>query len=85
MRQVEEAEYDRLVALDGAVRRVLAQKGDDVCWRDVYTELAGLVGVDPTPHLICDERQFLANCRRFHQSLKSGGDYVPVFVREAQG
>lgn len=85
MRQVEDAEYDRLLRLDAAVRRVLAQRGDEVCWRDVYTELAGLVGVDPTPHLMVGRDRFLENCQAFASSMYGSGlPYHPVYVERKE-
>jgi hypothetical protein len=81
LRSVTETEYDRLMALDGAVRRIIALEADDVCWRDAYTDLAKLVGVDYCPQLICDDEKMLANCGMFIRSLK-GGPYIPVHVRE---
>lgn len=82
MHQVPEAEYDRLMRLDAAVRRVVSQRADDLCWMDVYVELAGLVGVEFVPELIDPPERMLGNCRRFVDSLKTGGPYVPVYVEQ---
>lgn len=66
-----------------AIKKVLTQRGDDICWRDVYTDLAKLVGIEFTPELICDPAQHLANCERFISSLQQG-PYVPVFVEKGK-
>lgn len=88
MRQIPNSEYDRLMKLEAAVRRVVTQRADDLCWRDVYTELAELVGVEFCPALMADPEQFNANCRRFDESLRNGGQYIPVYgekVNESHG
>ena len=84
MPNVSDAEYGRLMSLDAAVRRVISQRADDLCWRDVYTELAALVGVDFCPQLIAEHCQFAANCRAFDLSLRTDGPYVPVYVEPAK-
>lgn len=60
--------------LEAAVRKMLALEGDDICWRDIYTELAGLVGVEFRPTML-PKPQMLANCSRFIDSLQSGEHY----------
>jgi hypothetical protein len=70
----------RVEELEDAIKGVVTQRADDLCWRDVYTEMAKLVGIDFTPELICDQEKFLANCKRFDESLRSGGKYIPVNV-----
>jgi hypothetical protein len=82
--QVSEDRYDQLTKLEAAVKRVLSQRGDDICWRDVYTELAALVGVEFTPELIGDREKMMANCKRFVDSMYDGGPYVPVYVEARQ-
>lgn len=65
-----------------AVVRVVTQRLDDICWRDAYTDLATLVGVEFTPDLLPRDA-FLANCARFQDSLASGACYVaPVITEE---
>jgi hypothetical protein len=70
-------EYSRLLLLRSIVAEALAQKGDDVCWRDLYNpHVAGLAGVedfDPTPPR---RTRFLANCEHFHDCLAEGRPYV---------
>lgn len=77
------AEIGRLFMLDHAVRRLLAQRLDDVCWRDAYIELARLVGVEFKPELLPREA-FLTNCDRFHRSLESGECYVAPVISEEE-
>src|SRR5947209_3691874 len=60
-----------------AVRRVVIQKGDDLCWRDVYTELASLLPDPPTVDHTPPTDLFLRNCQRFEASMRSGQPYVP--------
>src|SRR5665213_1654583 len=65
----------RCAELESAIKRVVTQEGDDLCWRDVYTELAGLVGIEFVPQLMVDPDKFAANCKAFDMSLRSGGKY----------
>lgn len=74
-----------LVRLRTAIRDVIDQRGDDLCWRDVYTKLAALVGVEFVPQLMCDPDTMRANCNRFIDSLYNGGPYIPVYVEKAGG
>lgn len=81
--ETDEQHLIRLLKLEQAVIRMVTERTDRLCWRDLYTELAGLVGIEFTPALICDQKQFLANCKAFDDSLRTGGQYTPVYV-EAQ-
>jgi hypothetical protein len=72
-------ELARLILLRDAVKRILAQNVDQVCWRDTYTELADLVSVDWKPTLLPREA-FIPNCERFCDSLLSGEHYVAKFT-----
>lgn len=83
MNQISDAELARYQKLEAVVKRILAQRVDDVCWRDIYMDLAALVGIKYVPQLICSSEQFLANCKRFDESFRSG-PYVPVFVEVNQ-
>jgi len=71
-----------ILKLHHAIRKVVTRRADDLCWRDIYTDLAKLVGIEFCPQLIADPEQFASNCRKFDQSLRTGGDYVPVFVEK---
>ena len=66
--------YNRLKKLEEIVKDVLKQTGDKVCWLDVYTEMAELVGVKFNPELLPKEK-FLGNCSHFHDCLKKGEPY----------
>jgi len=69
----------RVAELESAIKKVVTQEGDDICWRDIYTDLAKLVGIEFCPKLIAEPEQMLANCCEFVRSLR-GGDYTPVYV-----
>lgn len=76
------SEYQRLLAelydLKNAITKIVTQRLDDICWRDIYTELAGLVGVEFDPDLLPRD-QMLANCERFIDSVKNKTEYTPVY------
>jgi hypothetical protein len=65
----------RVSDLEHAIKEVVTQQGDNLCWMDAYQKLARLVGVDFDPTLL-DEGEMLANCKRFVRSLKAGCPYV---------
>jgi hypothetical protein len=67
----------RVAELEEAILRVVTQQEDDLCWMDIYTELAGLVRVTFDPRLLPDD-MMLANCRRFVKSLRTGCPYQPI-------
>ena len=62
----------RIQELEDAILNVVSQKADNLCWRDVYTQLANLlpdhkkVTVDSTPPTDI----FLGNCMKFEQSMR---------------
>lgn len=66
------------------VKEIVTLSGDDLCWRDIYTELASLVGVDFCPELMCDQDKFLDNCKAFDCSLRNGGPYNKVWVEKKE-
>lgn len=70
------AEVRRLRA---AIRSVVTQRCDHLCWRDVYTDLSKLVGIEFEPEMIDDSEKMLVNCRQFIESLKTGGPYIPIY------
>lgn len=74
---VARAELSRLKMIEGFVANALNQKGDDVCWRDIYNpEVAGLVGVDDfDPQLLPEARFVEGNCRHFYKCLADGTPY----------
>ena len=73
---------DRINTLEAAIEKVVTQEGDDLCWRDIYTELAGLIGIDFVPKLICDPDHMAANCKAFDKSLREGGEYIPIYTEK---
>lgn len=82
MDETSEQEIARLRKLEAVVKGVLSQEDDDHCWRDVYTEMAELVGVEWKPKVI-DKPTMLRNCERFVDCLLSGEHYVtPTVPRE---
>lgn len=68
-----------IVKLRSAIRKVVSQRCDDLCWRDVYTDLSKLVGVPFHPEMIDDPEKMLANCCQFIHSLRTGGPYTPIY------
>lgn len=58
----------RVSELESAIRDVLDQKFDDICWMDVYTKLGKLVGKPFEPHALDPERM-LRNCELFVDSV----------------
>lgn len=64
----------RVEALEAAIRDVVTQQGDNLCWLDAYQHLAGFVGVKFDPTLLAPE-EMLRNCRVFVYSLHSGCPY----------
>jgi hypothetical protein len=65
----------RITELESAVRWVVTQQADDLCWMDVYTKLAGLVGIPFDPMMIPRD-VMLANCERYVDSLLGGCPYA---------
>jgi hypothetical protein len=76
-------EIERLRKLEVVVVRVLTQQGDDHCWRDVYTEMAGLVGMEFLP-VVLDKPTMIRNCDHFVDCLLSGDHYVAPSVAETE-
>lgn len=69
------APYRREALLPDAVRGVLAEPGDDICWYDVFVRLAWLVDVEFEPAMIPPARM-KAQCDRFIDSLATGCPYA---------
>lgn len=64
----------RVKELEDAIRWVVTQPADDLCWMDVYTKLAALVGIPFDPKML-PRAKMLANCERFVDSLLIGCPY----------
>jgi hypothetical protein len=75
---VKDAEYDRLLLIEKLVKEAVTQRCDHICWRDLYTNLAKLVGVEFVPDLIDDPAKMKANCDVFIDSLYNG-PYKPIY------
>jgi hypothetical protein len=69
----------RILELEAAIKKVITQTGDDLCWMDIYKELASLVGIEFEPEMLPRE-QMLANCTRFVDSLLTGTAYTPAKI-----
>lgn len=65
------------------ITEVVTQRLDDICWRDVYIELAALVGIEFDPDLLPRD-QMLANCERFIDSVKTKTPYKPVYFPDEE-
>jgi len=61
-------------ALEEACRYALSQQADNICWMDLYTKIAKILGVEWKPTLLPPE-QLRANCDRFISSIYSGCPY----------
>jgi hypothetical protein len=66
---------DRVAGLESAIRWVVTQQAGDLCWMDVYTKLAGLVGI-PFDPMMSPRDVMLANCERYVDSLLGGCPYA---------
>lgn len=75
----QQRELDRLGLLESEVKGVLAQKGDDHCWRDIYTNMARLVGVEFNPEILT-KQQMMKNCDHFVTCLLVGKHYIAPSV-----
>lgn len=65
----------RVLELEEAIREVVTQEMDDICWMDIYVRLAKLVGIDFYPKLLPKEK-FKKNCDRFTESVYVGCPYA---------
>ena len=74
----------RVAELEEAIRWVVTQKEDDVCWMDAYVRLGKLVGIEITLEQLAmlPEGLMLANCTRFVRHLHTGCGYKPVGLAE---
>ena len=64
----------RIAELERAIRSVVTQSHDELCWLDVMRDLAKLVGVEFDPKLLPRD-QFERNCRRFAEHVYEGIPY----------
>lgn len=68
----------KIVHLRDKIKKIVLARCDDICWRDVYTDLAAEVGVYFEPELIDEPYKHLINCSRFIDSLRDG-KYTPIY------
>jgi hypothetical protein len=73
---VTATEWSALLRIREKVRAAVTARGDDLCWLDLYRDLAALVGVTFDPKLI-DPARMLDNCHQFVRSLLAGTAYEP--------
>lgn len=61
-----------------AIKEVVSQKADDVCWMDVYVQLGKLVGITIRAESLAllPKATFLHNCEHYIDCLKKGETYV---------
>jgi hypothetical protein len=64
----------RVHALESAIKEAVSCQLDDICWMDVFTKLAALVGHKFDPVMLGKPRM-LRNCERFVDSLVEGRPY----------
>ena len=64
----------RVKELEDAIKEVVTQVADDLCWLDVYTNLSSLVGL-PFEVAMIPTNQFIANCKRYENSIRTGCKY----------
>ena len=72
---------EEIIRLRNIFRWILAQRGDDLCWRDFYVRIADALPPKEVhlEELILPPREvFLKNCDRFEASLRGGPAYVPT-------
>jgi hypothetical protein len=78
---------EREKELEDAIRWVVTQQADDLCWMDAYTKLAALVGVKFDPKMLPKE-VMLRRCDRYIDSLLEGCPYATdeftEFMRQRQ-
>lgn len=67
----------RLELIKSTIRRIVTERYDDICWMDVYKELAAFVGIEFDPKMLPRERM-LKNCERFVDSLLTDTEYKPA-------
>lgn len=74
----------RVVELEEAIRWVVTQQADDLCWMDAYVRLGKLVGVEITLEQLAmlPKAKMLDNCERFICHLQTGVGYKPEGLAE---
>lgn len=68
-RDAEQAEHESLLAV---IRKVHAEKGDDLCWMDIDRIFAA-TGLPVPDRSVGDKAAMLSNCSRFIDTMCQGG------------
>lgn len=73
----EDELFERIHDLEDAIRKVVTQQADDVCWADAYIELGKLVGLEVTWESLklLPEHKFRKNCDYFATCLYNNLPY----------
>lgn len=80
----------RLKLLEDAIKEVVSQRADKVCWMDTYVMLGNFVGIEVTPESLAllPTEIFLGNCQHFDSSLKTGcpynKDYATPYIEKLE-
>lgn len=69
---------ERIDELENAIRKVVTQEADNICFADVYIELGKLVGIEVTFESLklLPEHKFRKNCDHFTTCLYNNLPYV---------
>lgn len=73
-----------LAEIKEAVRWVVTQQADDLCWMDVYVRLGKFVGVEITLEQLgmLPRAKMLSNCDHFIRHMQAGVGYAPEGLAE---
>ncbi len=68
---------DQIAAMKDAIRWVVTQQADDLCWMDAYVRLGKFVGVEITLEQLkmLPKGKMLTNCDHYITCLQNGIDY----------
>lgn len=75
---------NRINELEEAIKWVVTQKADDLCWMDAYVRLGKLVGIEITLEQLSflPEQKMLDNCKHYIRHLHTGCGYKPTGLAE---
>lgn len=74
----------KVAELEEAIRWVVTQQADDLCWMDAYVRLGKFVGVEITLDQLAmlPKGKMMANCDHFITCLQKGIGYKPEGLAE---